>query len=189
MCDHGAAFAADETSRGADFMKFTGWIAIAAVLVLAACSSDNNSRQQQAATTSTPPPEKPLAQAATGVKAKPNIATGPQRQALGASELSAALSGNSVYADASGQKFAAMHGAGGQLKGKAWSGDDGQSGAGSWKVEKDGTYCRKWDNGWAGGQWGCFKVYREGNALTMERVSGAGASGQMTLVPGNAYGL
>lgn len=170
-------------------MKFTGWIAIAAVLVLAACSSDNNSRQQQAATTSTPPPEKPLAQAATGVKAKPNIATGPQRQALGASELSAALSGNSVYADASGQKFAAMHGAGGQLKGKAWSGDDGQSGAGSWKVEKDGTYCRKWDNGWAGGQWGCFKVYREGNALTMERVSGAGASGQMTLVPGNAYGL
>jgi hypothetical protein len=109
--------------------------------------------------------------------------------ALSAGDLQQVLAGNSVYLGGAEQKFAAHHASDGSLKGKAWTGDGTQSGAGAWKINEDGTYCRKWDNGWAGGQWGCFKVYRKGNALTMERVSGAGANGQMTLVPGNAYGL
>ena len=174
-------------------MKLNASILIAAALALSlgACgsSSGGNSPGPQASTKPSPSREAPLAQAATGVKAKPKIASGPERKALGFDELAGALSGNSVYADGSGQKFAALHEAGGALKGKAWSGSDTQTGAGSWKINADGTYCRKWDNGWAGSEWGCFKVYRQGNALTMERVSGAGANGQMTLVPGNAYGL
>lgn len=110
-------------------------------------------------------------------------------QALGAREVRALLTGNSVYAASAEVKFAALHAADGRLRGKAWAGDGTATGAGSWKIEADGRYCRKWDNGWAGGEWGCFRLYRQGNAVTMEKVSGAGANGSMTLVPGNAYGL
>ena len=120
---------------------------------------------------------------------KPPIASGPPAEALSSEEVSSLLAGNSVYAGGSGFQFAALHQDGGALKGKSWSGDATDTGAGNWKVEQNGAYCRKWNNSWAGGEWGCFKVFRKGNALTMERVSGAGANGKMTLVEGNAYGL
>ena len=103
-------------------MKLNASILIAAALALSlgACgsSSGGNSPGPQASTKPSPSREAPLAQAATGVKAKPKIASGPERKALGSDELAGALSGNSVYADGSGQKFAALHEAGALTKGR-----------------------------------------------------------------------
>lgn len=46
--------------------------------------------------------------------------------------------------------------------------------AGAWRVsEDDGLYCRTWNNGWAEGREGCFRVTRNGDALTFDHVSGA----------------
>lgn len=109
--------------------------------------------------------------------------------ALNAQEVRSALAGNSIYATGTDLKFAALHNADGTLKGKAWTGESTDTGTGAWKIDEKGQYCRKWDNAWAGGEWGCFKVYRQGDALMMERVSGAGANGKRNIVPGNAYGL
>ncbi|HSM19119.1 MAG TPA: hypothetical protein VK844_01955 [Hyphomicrobiales bacterium] len=127
--------------------------------------------------------------AAAAVAEPPRIAGVSTAGALSADEITVLLTGNSLYSGGSGFRVAALHQSDGALKGKTWSGEDTETGTGRWRVEPDGSYCRKWDNGWAGGEWGCFKLFRQDNALTLERVSGAGANSQMTLVQGNAYDL
>lgn len=142
---------------------------------------DNPSTTPQAAQ-SRPPARRQPAQTQAQAQAQ-------QRTALSASEVQGLLSGNSVYAGGSGWEFAALHRVDGTLAGRSWGNVPEETGAGSWRVETDGRYCRKWDNAWSGGEWGCFKVYREGATLQLERVSGAGSNGPMTLVQGNAYQL
>lgn len=121
--------------------------------------------------------------------ASPPAASPPAAKALSRAEVASLLTGNSMYAADGNFQFAALHQQDGALKGKSWNGEATETGTGSWKVEPDGAYCRKWENAWAGGEWGCFKLFRRGDTLSLERVSGAGANGQMTLVQGNAYGL
>lgn len=108
---------------------------------------------------------------------------------LEADEVRRMLTGNSLYAGGGGLEFAAIHKPDGAMAGRAWSAEGISQGNGIWRVEADGTYCRKWDNEWADGEWGCFKVMRVDAKLNLQRISGAGTDGDMTLVPGNAYGL
>ncbi|MBZ0215724.1 MAG: hypothetical protein K8F25_04155 [Fimbriimonadaceae bacterium] len=156
---------------------------------MAGCSSiDNQATTETAAATTTtprrnteaPPPAPPKQQ---------QVARTVERTPLSAEELRAAMAGNSVYVGAGGSEFAAYHNSNGSLAGRAWGTGQEQTGAGSWKIDEKGQYCRKWDNAWSGGQWGCFKVYKEGEQLQMERVSGAGANGPMKLQTGNPHDL
>ncbi|MDP2620971.1 MAG: hypothetical protein Q8P46_12490 [Hyphomicrobiales bacterium] len=132
---------------------------------------------------------KQKARAAATASPPPQTASSPPAAALSAAEVTSLLTGNSMYAGDGNFQFAALHQTDGALKGKTWNGETTETGTGNWRVEPNGAYCRKWENSWAGGEWGCFKVFRHGNALTMERVSGNGANGEMTLVDGNAYDL
>lgn len=132
---------------------------------------------------------KRTASASGTARAQQQTAGNPPAAALSAAEVTSLLTGNSVYAGDGNFQFAALHQSDGALKGKSWNGEVTETGTGNWRVEPNGAYCRKWENSWAGGEWGCFKVFRDGDSLTMERVSGAGANGQMTLVQGNAYDL
>ena len=109
--------------------------------------------------------------------------------ALEADDVRNVLLANSLYASGGGLEFAAIHKADGEMIGRSWTTEDTKQGDGEWRIEADGTYCRKWNNEWADGAWGCFKVVRQDSKLELKRVSGAGADGDMILVPGNAYGL
>lgn len=113
----------------------------------------------------------------------------PPRIPLTSAEIERALIGNSIYAGAGEAEFAALHRPGGALAGRTWTSEGSENGQGSWKVAQDGTYCRKWDNSWGDGRWGCFKIFRKGSELVMERVAGTGSEGTMLVMPGNAYGL
>ena len=161
--------------------------------VAAKARDENKVKQRREAPAAAPSPREPRIadlQTAPPSRAQPAaFAAGAPPAPLTAEEVRALLMGNSLFADGSALKFAALHRADGTLKGKAWGSDDPRTGTGTWKVEPDGAYCRKWDNEWAGGEWGCFRVFRQGNALIMEHISGAGANGQMTLVQGNAHEL
>ena len=108
---------------------------------------------------------------------------------LEADDVRNVLLANSLYASGGGMEFAAIHKADGEMIGRSWSVEDTKRGDGEWRIDADGTYCRKWNNDWADGAWGCFKIVRQESKLVLKRVSGAGADGDMTLVPGNAYGL
>lgn len=159
-----------------------GWLAgFAAILAvgLAGCATGLDLAGGEAGTATAAAAPPPAARPAGAPAARP----------LGAEEVRVLLAGNSVYASSAEVRFAALHEPGGGLRGKAWSEGTEDAGRGEWRIEADGRYCRKWDNGWAGGEWGCFRLFRNGNALTMQNVSGAGADGQMVLVPGNAYDL
>jgi hypothetical protein len=151
--------------------------------------SDTNGLEAQLESKSTGKSKVDPKHKARTATARSQTANGAPETALSAEEVTSMLTGNSVYAGDGNFQFAALHEADGALKGKSWNGEVTETGTGNWKVEASGAYCRKWENSWAGGEWGCFKVFRHGNELTMERVSGAGANGEMTLVAGNAYKL
>ena len=145
---------------------------------LTARAADDILKAYRADVDSTPAPPK-----------QQQVARTVEREPLSADELRSAMAGNSVYVGAGGSEFAAYHNSDGSLAGRAWGTGQEQTGNGSWKIDEKGQYCRKWDNSWSGGQWGCFKVYKEGEQLQMERVSGAGANGPMKLESGNPHDL
>jgi len=156
---------------------------------LAACSSINNDKQQTANATDQTPVRRNVEAPPPAPPKEQQVARTVERQPLSAEELRSTIAGNSVYVGAGSSEFAAYHSSDGALTGKAWGTGQEQTGDGSWKVNDDGQYCRKWDNAWSGGKWGCFKVYRDGEQLQMERVSGAGANGPMKLEEGNPHEL
>lgn len=142
----------------------------------ASSSNQNQSTRNRQAPVPTPP-------------AQQRVARTTERTALGAEELRTALAGNSVYVGNPGSEFAAVHNNDGSMAGRSWGSGNDESGEGEWRVDDNGQYCRKWSNGWSAGQWGCFEVYRDGENLQLERVSGAGANGAMELKDGNPHDL
>lgn len=143
-------------------------------------TTSNNTNQQSSRTRQAPAPTPPSEQ---------RVARTSDRTALNASEVRSTLAGNSVYVGGQGSEFAAVHNSDGSMSGKIWGGGNEQSGEGAWRVDDNGQYCRKWDNSWSQGQWGCFEVYREGDSLQLERVTGSGANGAMELETGNPHNL
>lgn len=154
--------------------------------LVAGCSSSGSDIETQ--TSSAPAPH----DRQTPVPTPPSeqrVARTADRSALSADEVRTTLAGNSVYVGGQGSEFAAVHNSDGSMNGKIWGGGNEQSGGGAWRVDDNGQYCRKWDNAWSQGQWGCFEVYREGDQLQLERVSGSGANGAMELQSGNPHDL
>ncbi len=156
---------------------------------ISACSSIGDRGATETSAVATPAPRRNTEAPPPAPPKQQQVARTVERTPLSAEELRTAMAGNSVYVGAGGSEFAAYHNGNGNLSGRAWGSGTEQSGSGSWKINEEGQYCRKWDNTWSGGQWGCFKVYQEGPQLQMERVSGAGANGPMKLESGNPHGL
>ncbi len=158
--------------------------------LVAGCSSSGSDIETQ--TSSAPAPAPAPHDRQTPVPTPPSeqrVARTADRSALSADEVRTTLAGNSVYVGGQGSEFAAVHNSDGSMNGKIWGGGNEQSGGGAWRVDDNGQYCRKWDNAWSQGQWGCFEVYREGDQLQLERVSGSGANGAMELQSGNPHDL
>ncbi len=158
--------------------------------LVAGCASSGTDIETQTSSTTTEAPtphhrQEPL----PTPPSEQRVARTTDRSALNADEVRATLAGNSVYVGGQGSEFAAVHNADGSMTGRIWGGGNEQSGGGAWRVDDNGQYCRKWDNAWSQGQWGCFEVYRDGDQLQLERVSGSGANGAMELQTGNPHDL
>lgn len=166
-----------------------GFAAMVTVGLLTACSSSNSDIETQASTTNSTQSSRTRQAPAPTPPAQQRVARTTEREALDADEVRQALAGNSVYVGGQGSEFAAVHNSDGSMNGRIWGGGAEQSGDGAWKVEDNGQYCRKWNNTWSQGQWGCFQVYREGDKLQLEQVSGSGANGSMELKEGNPHDL
>ena len=77
----------------------------------------------------------------------------------------------------------------GTMTGRAWWNQGERVGEGHWSVEGD-SFCREWANSWGGGGFGCYRLYRDGDRLTMVKVSGSGDDERQSyLMPGNPYGV
>ncbi|MEO1776217.1 MAG: hypothetical protein AAFS07_14820 [Pseudomonadota bacterium] len=78
-------------------------------------------------------------------------------------EVSALVSGNTLSTKGDGWTHDTFIDASGRLTGRAvWNGGS-ETADGVWEVTEDGLYCRDWENDWAGGGYGCSRVYPAGD--------------------------
>jgi hypothetical protein len=111
--------------------------------------------------------------------------------ALTGSEIEETLRGNTLHRTGSRAgvewQWAGHYRADGTMTGRAWWGSGEQVAEGRWSVEGD-RFCREWSNSWGGGDRGCYRLYRQGDRLTMIKVSGSGdEEGRSYILSGNPY--
>ena len=70
-------------------------------------------------------------------------------------------------------QYTARHRRDGSMEAVVLAGSKREDATGTWRVTGDDLYCRTWNNGWAQGREGCFRVTRSGDTLTFDHVSGA----------------
>jgi hypothetical protein len=101
----------------------------------------------------------------------------PRSGVLSAEQIRETVTGNALTRCGTrllGQwRYTARHGRDRSLEAVVLAGARREDAAGVWRVTEDGLYCRTWNNDWAGGREGCFSVTRNGDALTIDHVSGA----------------
>ena len=78
-------------------------------------------------------------------------------------QILARLDGNTIYrsgiAGLARWEYASLHAKSGRISARRWwSGGDDRA-KGSWRITSDDLYCRRFDNFWARGELGCFRVY------------------------------
>lgn len=101
--------------------------------------------------------------------------TGPT--VLSAPEIRQTVTGNALTRCGSqllGQwRYTGRHMRDGTMEAVVLAGARREDAAGIWRVTDEGLYCRTWNNAWAQGQEGCFRVIRSGQSLIFDHVSGA----------------
>ncbi len=70
-------------------------------------------------------------------------------------------------------RYTGRHSKDGTMTGLVLAGETREEATGVWRVTADNLYCRTWNNRWADGREGCFRVTRTGEALTFDHVTGA----------------
>jgi len=120
-------------------------------------------------------------------------ATPPEQGALTADQIRQTVTVNPLTRCGSvllGQwRYTGRHGRDGTMTGLVLAGESREEAAGTWRVTTDGLYCRTWNNTWAEGREGCFRVTRAGDSLTFDHVSGApGEATSYTYTLGEACG-
>jgi hypothetical protein len=113
--------------------------------------------------------------------------------ALTGQEIAQAIEGNTLHRSGhtagTDWQWAGYYRPDGTMTGRAWWNHGERTSEGRWSIEGD-QFCREWDNSWGGGEAGCFRLYRQGDRLTMVKVSGSGdEEGQSFVVEGNPYGV
>jgi hypothetical protein len=69
--------------------------------------------------------------------------------------------------------YAGVHRADGTIAGRvSWSGGE-EVASGVWDISSESLYCRTWNNNWGDGRRGCFQVWRGGDVLVFDHVSGS----------------
>jgi hypothetical protein len=102
---------------------------------------------------------------------------------LSGSEIQAMLVGNSVEGDVRMTPFTVYFPSYGEMRGQRafHYRDDG-----TWRVTEEG-FCGQWDN-WLGTMAQCWRAYRSGDAVTLEKADGSQQE-RFKLVPGNPANL
>lgn len=120
---------------------------------------------------------------------------GPQTGPAGltASEIRQTLTGTALTRCGSRLlgpwRYTAHHRSDGTMEAVVLAGARREDAVGTWRVTGDDLYCRTWSNGWAEGRVGCFRVTRDGAALTFDHVSGAaGEAASYTYAMGGSCG-
>lgn len=86
-------------------------------------------------------------------------------------------------------RYTGRHSRDGTMSAVVLAGAKREDATGSWHVTGDDLYCRTWNNDWAEGREGCFRVTRSGDALTFDHVGGApGEATSYTYGLGDACG-
>ncbi|MEQ8586420.1 MAG: hypothetical protein RLO01_14000 [Thalassobaculaceae bacterium] len=75
-------------------------------------------------------------------------------------------------------RYTARHVRDGRMSAVVLAGQTREDATGAWRVTSDDLYCRTWDNDWAGGREGCFRVSRADDTLVFDHVSGAAGESQ-----------
>lgn len=70
-------------------------------------------------------------------------------------------------------RYTGRHSGDGSMTALVLAGETRDEATGTWRATDDGLYCRAWNNNWAQGREGCFRVTRSGDKLTFDHVSGA----------------
>lgn len=106
-------------------------------------------------------------------------------------EIEQALKGNTLRRTGSTAgmewQWAGHYRPDGTMSARAWWNTGERVAEGRWSIEGN-RFCREWENNWGGGDQGCFRIYRQGDRLTMIKVSGSGdEEGRSYLITGNPY--
>lgn len=117
-------------------------------------------------------------------------------QTLYGREITETLVGNSLHRTGGGWfsswEYTGYHRDDGTMTGRVSSSGGDEDVDGTWEIGADRHYCRTWSNEWAGGERGCFRVTRKGDALIFDHISGASGGADRYIykfLPGNPQEL
>ena len=109
-----------------------------------------------------------------------------------AAEIREAFTGNSAYIKGPDWEYTGYYNPDGTLIGRSWWQGGEETATATWEIKDDGLLCRDWDNDWGGGGYGCARMYRDGENIVYDNVSGSAGkypSLTLTLSEGNAFNL